>query len=209
MKEVTIDNILEILKEDIAGLTEDNRESTIEKIQSYLIKFSFLTKIPNILFVYGSLRKGEFNFKKIQETFGENSIIHLYPTRADYMTLYDLGDYPVMMKAKGTYHTFGELVYCTDEVVEVIKQMELEAGYLYDTCNIWIENNNNPSTKYRLISVPTYVAGPRLKDKIFLNPSTYPRITCGDWKKYLKSVEIEDTRTDLEKLQESYFGYCY
>lgn len=207
MNEVTEKNISKIIQKEIQQLTEENRVTTVARLKDYLVRFYSTTSPKNFLFVYGTLRKGQYNYTKLKALFGDKSIESIYTTESTYADLYDLGNYPVMIESKGSYTVIGEVIYCNDEVIKAIKEMEEGVGYKSEAVFLWLKGFGEKK-EWKIISMPCYVAGIELQEQVEKNPYKYPRIFSGDWYKYLKAVEIEDIRTPEQKMME-YYGYDY
>lgn len=81
--------------------------------------------------VYGSLRIGEYNFKRM-ELFGE--INHISTTTVQGWDLFSLGPYPGIKPGAGTIVV--DLLECDDRVYQYIYGMEIGAGYIEREINI-------------------------------------------------------------------------
>ena len=80
---------------------------------------------------YGSLRAGEYNFKRMK-LFGE--INYISTTTIEGWDLFSLGPYPGIKPGKGTIVI--DLLECDDKVYQYIHAMELGAGYIEREINI-------------------------------------------------------------------------
>lgn len=208
-EKVTKSNLNKIVAKEIKELTEENREATVTRIKEYLVKLYGVDAPKNFFFVYGTLRKGQYNYNKLKALFGNESIESLYTTTADYAGLYDLGNYPVMLETRGSMKVTGEVIWCNDKVSKAIKDMEEEAGYTTSDVFLWLRDFGVKG-EWKVISLVTYVAGKELQEKVEKNSNKYPRIYSGDWCKYLKAVEPEDSRIPEQKMADYYgYGECY
>jgi gamma-glutamylcyclotransferase (GGCT)/AIG2-like uncharacterized protein YtfP len=135
----------------------------------------------NILFVYGSLRKDNYNFKRILANYGKDSLIYIKDFTVNFIKMYDFGDYPCVMNASYDDKVHGEILYCNDEAFAAIKAMEEGAGYILSNHFHRLEVVN----KWNSVRIPYYQAGFRLSNVIRTNKDLYPKIEIGDWNKYL------------------------
>ena len=149
---------------------------------------SALSYEHNIIFVYGTLRRGQYNYDKIRTLFGDNSLVYLDTTRLSYLKLYDLGNYPAIIRGNHYDKVLGEVMYCTDEVFQAIKHMEIEAGYEETTSTYY---SNTSSGSLRAMYLTLFTAGDKLVTLIYKHKSPYRRIECGDWSVYLMLTKEE------------------
>lgn len=84
-----------------------------------------------LLFLYGSLREGMYNYIRFKEQFGNEFIRindNLYTI--DAMNLYSLGSYPTVIPSSNyNDHVIGELFLVSNKCFDSINRMELGAGY--------------------------------------------------------------------------------
>lgn len=140
----------------------------------------------NFIFVYGSLRKDHYNYQKIRNMFGKNSLIYITDQKIEYAKLYDLGSYPAIIRAGYNDRVVGEIMYCSNEVYKAIEEMELGSGYIKDNTNIFIRTYYG---SLRCTWITYYSAGIELTKSIKNNVVKYPLVTSGDWSDYLLGVE--------------------
>lgn len=138
----------------------------------------------NFLFVYGSLRKKQYNYERIRAAFGNDSLVYIATTEIKYATMYDMGSYPAC--TGGGYYTrvVGEVMYCSDEVFKAIKDMEEGAGYRKIDTHFYSDDN-------RTIFLPYYIAGRELLQQIYEYPEKFNHVESGDWCKYLMATKVE------------------
>jgi len=80
--------------------------------------------------VYGSLRKGAYNFNRFVEIFGEDNIKYLKTKEITGFKLYSLGPYPGIKQTDNESDKLTiDLLHVTNEVYDAIYNMEIGAGY--------------------------------------------------------------------------------
>jgi gamma-glutamylcyclotransferase (GGCT)/AIG2-like uncharacterized protein YtfP len=80
--------------------------------------------------VYGSLREGMYNFKRVLNFFGESSIKKIDSVTLKGFNIFDLGHYPGLNKSENEKDTVVfDLMEVSDKAFEFIERMELGAGY--------------------------------------------------------------------------------
>lgn len=92
------------------------------------------------IFVYGSLRKGEYNFDRFVEIYGKDSIkvVDTNITLFGYR-LYSLGPYPGLKPANEEdtkSFVIGDILEVSQQVFNSITAMELGAGYYIEVKEI-------------------------------------------------------------------------
>ena len=87
----------------------------INTIITLLDKLVFTAYSNNFIFVYGSLRKDQYNYDRIRRQFGDDSFIHIDTLEMRNVKMYDLGEYPAVTTAKYEDIVVGDLMYCSDE----------------------------------------------------------------------------------------------
>lgn len=140
----------------------------------------------NFIIVYGSLRKGQYNYNRMKDMFGDKSFIHIRNEIIQYAMLYDLGEYPAACHASYRHSIKGELMYCNDDVYKYIKDMELGAGYIETQASVF-KRTQMGSMSCTFITY--YEAGVQLTNMIRANPNLYPIVGSGDWVDYIQGVE--------------------
>lgn len=101
----------------------------------------------NYVLVYGSLRKGEYNYDRFQQYY-PNQIQYLETFTVKGFDLYSLGPYPAIIPGKGELVV--DLLLVSDAAKEGMDDMELGAGYIIETieldnkdADIYIYNNTD------------------------------------------------------------------
>lgn len=164
--------------------SESGSKEIMELIANTRLSFS---EEDNFLLVYGSLRKGQFNYKRIRSSFGTDSFIYLSTTKLQYSVLHDLGNYSALLGASYLKEVVVEIMYCSDKVAKAIKDMELDAGYRKTTYNMFLTTELG---SMRGVTFSYYIADRDLCKEVTDNPLIYPLVECGDWVKYLKSTQV-------------------
>lgn len=124
----------------------------------------------NYILVYGSLRKGEYNFNSFKSLFGDE-FKYVKTMQINGYDLFSLGAYPAIKEGKGDLIV--DLINCSDECKNSIDRMELGAGYTRHIIEI---DKNITATLYVYLG----------------NPST-ERIVSGDWSEHLKKEKNGET----------------
>lgn len=152
--------------------------------------------------VYGSLRKGEYNFKGFQTTFGEDSVMKVGETTLKGWKLYSLGSYPtiVPLSEDDNQDDFPpiklDLLALSEDAAYSIDRMESGAGYLEEVLSISIDDLTEVSDSLRdLHSHPDLHITTRL---YFMEEVPYyagPLIESGDWtrrhEQFAREAEVE------------------
>lgn len=116
----------------------------------------------NKILVYGTLRKGDYNFDRILNSFGEGSIVKTGETTLRGYKLYNLGSYPGVVKSDSENDIIVcDIVEVKEEAKKFIDLMELGSGYKIETVVV----DDVPHTIYEY------------KHQL----SEDRRITTGDW----------------------------
>lgn len=89
----------------------------------------------NLIAVYGSLRKDEYNYIRFLNEYGDRefSIIKENINIKGY-NLYDLGPYPAICKGEGSLTV--DILRVSPYVLQSLDQMEIGAGYTKETTNV-------------------------------------------------------------------------
>ncbi len=120
----------------------------------------------NIL-AYGTLREGDYNYARMQNYFGKDSIKKIGEIILPNYKMYNLGSYPCIVESddENDKVVFDKLEV-SDECFNAIRSMELGAGYTEKQINLQLDD-------YRLY----------IFTDISLDYSDifYPRILSGDW----------------------------
>lgn len=119
------------------------------------------------ILVYGSLRKGEYNYE-----YFKNGMEYVKTVEIPNYKLYSLGAYPGIKESNNNEDILiCDLMKITDESCgEGVHRMEVGAGYSYKTINI----DGIDATIY------PYEGNVRDEDLV----------VSGDWSKYLKQEEV-------------------
>jgi len=168
----------------LAALEEFKKDRDGDKVISALTKTTVDEYCRNFLVVYGSLRKGEYNFKRVISKYGKNSFAYIRSHDITFAELYDLGDYPAIIRGIWGDVVVGDIMYCSDEVFSMIEEMELNSGYRHATTRVY-----DPTLgSIKVCVLPYYEAEPGLRNRIASQSALYPRVKSGDWSVYLKNV---------------------
>lgn len=118
------------------------------------------------LLVYGSLRKGAYNFERFQEIFGEKEMSYIETRQIEGYSLHDLGAYPCAVETNDNTPLVVDILEVSDEAHERIKMMELGAGYY--------------EKEIELDAIPHYM---------YLFEKPYgEQVQEGDWIKYITNL---------------------
>ncbi len=120
----------------------------------------------NYIAVYGSLRKGEYNYKRFKNYFKEGLEYIETATLIGY-NLFDLGSYPGIKPTHDKKTLTVDIMSCNSECFTHIEHMELGANYHAEQIKI----DNYLCTIY------------------IYNGYTVKEVPHGDWSKYLKEKE--------------------
>lgn len=126
------------------------------------------------IFVYGSLRKDEYNYHRFMTLFpGELKLLQTEVYLKGF-ELYSFGAYPGIVRSDNdNCFVIGDVLRVSDNVSKKVDDMELDAGY-----------------KYMYLELEEY--GPIMKFYPYDQPlefmrKNYERIESGDWSNYLKN----------------------
>lgn len=135
------------------------------------------------LFVYGSLRKGMYNYEKYLK--GNSTFISMGYVKGELYTLQDV-PYPALLP--GDENILGELYEVDDRVEKQIDELE---GY----------QENNPQNDYdkiemevqmitqdMTIMIPVYMFNMKKEDN---RNMLKERISCNDYVAYISSLQME------------------
>jgi gamma-glutamylcyclotransferase (GGCT)/AIG2-like uncharacterized protein YtfP len=131
-------------------------------------------KFNRVLFFYGSLRKGEYNFERFEQQW-PGALEEIGTGYIVGWNLIDLGSYPSIVPADVDASVVGEVYDVSDEVFAHVEALEAEADYRRYTVDV--------HTTDSAPCVQAYVYGFSRPAEI----SDRPRIESGDWKRRLKS----------------------
>lgn len=218
MKEEAFINLVKSVINHINPSNEEELLTGIEILITNVEDISNNTIDKNFLFVYGSLRKDQFNYNRLRKIYGKKNIQYLFTCKSDYLRLYDLGNYPAVIEKGTSFSDFiiGDLLYISEDVSKFIKDMEEEAGYTASSTMLWFrDERERPKAKRFTI----YTAGGSLAKQIEDNKIKYPQILNGDWIKYYDGcspiielkVETEAEKNDrIQRAYNDYYGdyYC-
>ncbi len=118
------------------------------------------------IIVYGSLRKGAYNYNAYKRAYKEN-LQYLETKEIEGYELRSLGSYPYIREGGGTLTV--DLITCNEECFQSINNMELGAGYeakeitIGDFTGTIYIMNDGPDTKI---------------------------VKHGDWLKFLEQTEL-------------------
>lgn len=138
--------------------------------------------LDRFLFVYGSLRQDQYNYERMIAQFGKENFVFIHSGYANSFRLYSMGAYPVAVEDDYRYQIQGEIFYCSPEVANAIKNMELGAGYKASNGLVWLKTS--PKVE-RSMFCRKYVATEMLKDIVKKNTYMYPEVKSGNWVKYI------------------------
>lgn len=83
----------------------------------------------NNVLLYGSLRKGHYNYNRFMDYFPEG-LTYQETTTIKGFDLYDLGSYPgIKLSEDPNKELVVDMMQCSDECFDSINRMELGAGY--------------------------------------------------------------------------------
>lgn len=131
--------------------------------------------------LYGSLRKGQYNYDSFVRQYGEDSFVYNGTKRIPGFELYSLGSYPMVLatpEAPRNTLVVDEMMV-SEECYQGIRRMELGAGYheviLDDGAIIYAHNDN----RYDL-----------------------PKVDSGDWSAYLDDIDSPVADIESEVVEE-------
>lgn len=125
---------------------------------------------PIYIAVYGSLRKGEYNYNSFKRMYGDDYEYIKTSSILGY-NIYDLGSYPGLKVSQNPDdRVIIDIMKCSKECFNSINRMELGAGY--STIKVKDESSDDTYLAY-LYEYPC--------NKLVLS---------GDWSKYLKLEEV-------------------
>lgn len=88
------------------------------------------------IIVYGSLRKGEYNFNRFVGYFGEDNFQYVETTTIPGFKLYSLGPYPGINEGTEDDVLVVDILDVSESAYDSVKRMELGAGYSEVLVNI-------------------------------------------------------------------------
>ncbi len=93
--------------------------------------------IFNLVCVYGTLRKGQVNYRKIITAFGSACLSYKKTLTLPGWKMYDELLYPYIVRSSNLRDSIVvEVFTCTNRVYDAIKNMEIGAGYYADIISI-------------------------------------------------------------------------
>lgn len=116
--------------------------------------------------VYGSLRKGEYNFERFKDSFGDQVKVLETQITVPGFNLYSLGPYPAVQRGEGAVVV--DILEVEGQALKSMDSMELGAGY--DIDKVTLPNGEEA--------------------RIYVYPSSVSlthQVTDGDWSNFLKS----------------------
>ncbi len=119
--------------------------------------------------VYGSLRKNEFNYNRMIDNYGEESIIYEKTVEIDGYNLYSLGSYPGVKHGEGKLTV--DVLLVEENCYNIIFNMERNANYSHSFVNI--DNK----------SCMIFVYNGKVNEKNL--------VKSGNWSEHLKLQETE------------------
>lgn len=81
------------------------------------------------LLAYGTLREGDYNFERIREALGEESLFKIGETRLKGYKMHNLGYYPAITPAGPESEVVCDILEASDKAMLYIDYMESSAGY--------------------------------------------------------------------------------
>lgn len=127
---------------------------------------------------YGSLRAGEYNFNRIRELFGEESMKYVKTIQLKGFRMYSLGSYPAAIQT----YTDEESITCdimtvSPSVDKYIEEMEVGAGYSCYSETVTVSQSN----VYKAVEASIYL----FEEDEEANLLGYAqRVHSGDWIKF-------------------------
>jgi gamma-glutamylcyclotransferase (GGCT)/AIG2-like uncharacterized protein YtfP len=120
------------------AIMENDSKLAMQLINKYSINIIPYTVdkgkiIKNYVFVYGSLRPGEYNYSRFKEYYNDE-INHVKKAEIKGYDLYSLGSYPGIVK--GNNKLIGDILEVSNEVKNALDNMEFGAGYTEEFINI-------------------------------------------------------------------------
>lgn len=205
-------NLLKVIKDSISNISSDRDRIEMRlDLQRLFCEFTSSLFQNNFLFVYGTLRKGQSQYKEIKSLFGDSGIEYICTNRYDYKQIVDLGQYPALLDSKTPDYVVGDIIYTSNEVSDYIKARVEAKGFIMDSSTLWIPSGSIDSKTVKILSLPTYVAGDNLIKEITKNRQNYPKIEVCDWIRYQKQTKaiITDEEKALQlQIWAEYCGYC-
>lgn len=128
--------------------------------------------------VYGSLRKGEYNYERFLKYF-PNQIEVLGTERLPYFSLYDLGSYPGIKKTNNPQDTVVfDILKVSDSCYNALYLMEIGANYKTIDINV---NNEEQVIAFEYL-------GKVYEDRL---------VKSGDWSDFLKSNRVYHHESEI------------
>jgi len=119
------------------------------------------------ILVYGSLRKGEYNYKRFKSMF-KDGLKYIETLNIQGFRLYDLGSYPGIKETPTDTTLVVDVMECDPACYASIYGMEIGANYVAK--NIVINNEDHTIYVYQ--------------------GSTHKLVESGDWSKYLSHEQL-------------------
>lgn len=127
---------------------------------------------PTRLFVYGSLRRGEYNHARVNTWVAGEKLTHIANGWIQGAALYNLGAYPAIKAASGSSRVIGEVYDVPRRLFSHINSMEVGAGYESRPVQVVGHNNIADMGETPIEALAYFYTGQ-------VNPKT--RIHSGDW----------------------------
>jgi|688.fasta_scaffold771024_2 gamma-glutamylcyclotransferase (GGCT)/AIG2-like uncharacterized protein YtfP len=104
------------------------------------------------ILVYGSLREGDYNFERVKNLFGEDSIKKIGEKTLSGFAIFDLGHYPGLNETGNEDHkVLFDVLEVNEKAFNFIQRMELGAGYnekMVDDLTMYVYNYTlDPNTR--------------------------------------------------------------
>ncbi len=127
------------------------------------------------ILVYGSLREGQYNFKRFKDFYGDDiKYIETIPRITNYK-MYDLGSYPCIVYSTNMHDAITvDKLQVSDACYEMIYSMEIGAGY---TLSEMGRLEGGVVNRYGIFTMENA-------------PRNATHVVNGDWTKYLKQVKV-------------------
>lgn len=85
--------------------------------------------VKRFVYVYGSLREGEYNFKSFKDIFKEEISVHKKNVPLEGFKLYSLGSYPGIKIADNNCSVVCDILMVSERCFRAIDKMELSSDY--------------------------------------------------------------------------------
>lgn len=140
-------------------------------------------KQTRYILCYGSLRHGEYNFKRINSMF-PNSLKFITSITLTGYRMYNLGGYPAAIyDGDNTVAIICDVMQITKEAEEVVEEMETGAGYSTFTHRIYFQD---PLTRFEVDTKALIYL--MIDEAADLVKEVCDEIYSGDWVDYCKKL---------------------